>query len=141
MRRWRHWFAALLVVAGLWALVGWVRARAEAAPRLVVAETVWDFGEIGPRAVSHSFAFRNAGSAPLRLRAESYCSCTSVLLDRQVVAPGGTATVIVSFDPVAITTWQGPFEQEVLVLTNDPVQKDFRLTIKANVVPAWGSHP
>lgn len=92
-------------------------------PRLVVGDSIHNFGVMSPREVrSHVFRFRNEGQAPLNLTGTSTnCKCVSHTLSQTVLLPGEEGTLRL--------TWRGgDIEKDRLtarirIETNDP-EKD-----------------
>lgn len=71
-------------------------------PHLVLSVTEFDFGEIkqsGP-VVSKNFEVKNDGTEDVIIeKVLASCSCTNGKIDKEVIRPGETATLTVSFDP------------------------------------------
>ena len=88
-------------------------------PLAVIENHVHDFGNMQPfQKRQHRFVVRNDGTAPLTIRAgESSCKCTIGEVESDIVPPGGTSTVLLSWHT---TTETKLFAHEAEVLTNDP---------------------
>lgn len=94
----------------------------------------WDFGRIQERAgtVEHTFTYRNSGRIPFAIERVSVdCGCTTPIYGREMLVPGGEATITVRFDPKG---QEGPFEKRVRVTSKGGRNKNI-ITIKGIVVP------
>jgi hypothetical protein len=82
-----------------------------------------DFGTaiIGEKG-SHAFVVRNDGKFPLLLRkGETSCKCTVADLSEEAIPPGGSASIVVTWNAVApVASRQNRFRQVAFVHTNDP---------------------
>lgn len=99
--------------------------------------TTHDFGafdeDFGP--ASTEFRFVNEGSAPVTIvAARASCGCTTPKYPREAIAPGDTATVIVTYDPAGRP---GRFSKYVAVDISDNGRT--KLYVKGTVVGAAGS--
>ena len=95
--------------------------------------TACAFGTIreddGP--VSHRFILRNAGDKPFHIvGAHPTCGCTTATHSSQVIAPGDTASVLVTYNP---QRREGVFCQRVAVTTDSRSRINY-LFVKGNVV-------
>lgn len=88
--------------------------------------------------VSREVKVDNTGQAELVIEyISTSCGCTKATLEPMTVAPGGQATLTVTFDSGA----HGPEEngelvRQVFIASNDPMQPDVVLELTANVLPA-----
>ncbi len=101
-------------------------------PRIMFEKVIHDFGVISKReAVTTQFVFANNGKKDLHIRKIALnCSCAKAYSDSDVIKPGQSSNITVTFDP----STRGGFEQKVItVFSNDPVGKTQKLTIKATV--------
>ena len=107
--------------------------EAAAKPRAVVAQPIHDAGVVPTgEDVTHDFVIENQGEAPLEITdVRPACGCTVAQFDR-VIAPGASGKVHAVLDT---STFAGAIAKGVTVLTNDPAQPRFELTIKAQVQP------
>lgn len=101
-------------------------------PRLVLAHTSHDFGEVTQgKIVEHRFPFSNGGDAELRiLDVSTPCGCTVVLPDKTALAPGESSHIDVTYDSAARS---GDVERVVTVRSNDPVHPELTLHLHAKV--------
>jgi hypothetical protein len=94
-----------------------------------------DFGDLVPdMEVTHHYKLANSGDAPLHItRVTSSCGCTSSLAGKNLLEPGETTVVDVTFHTAGIS---GPASKSVEVMTDDPDQPKLLLTFQAVVGPA-----
>src|SRR5680860_52200 len=120
------------------------KAESEGTPKLKVAETRYDFGDISMKdgLATHNFVIENEGDGVLKFSAmETSCMCTSVILDVNgkrspkfgmagmgtnprgwsgEILPGESANLEVIFDPNAHgPEATGPITRVVTIETND----------------------
>lgn len=91
-----------------------------------------NFGRIEEAAgtVSHTFSFKNTGSAPLVINAVNVtCGCTTPTWNRAPVMPGKEGTITVAYDPEGRP---GVFDKPVSVIANIEGQRVV-LTLKGTV--------
>lgn len=126
-------FAATLLVAQEPA------AKPQPQPRASVAVSVHDAGSIGKgEKVSFDFVIQNEGDAELQiLEVVPSCGCTVASFDK-TIAPGASGKVHAEVDT---TSFLGPIAKSITVLTNDPANPRFQLTIQADVKPHVFAHP
>lgn len=123
----------LLVCSGLWAqlhaqikIVPRDRLEAMANPRLSPDSAYLHFDTrhiyadpLKETDMPVKFVYRmsNTGAAPVQMkRLVSTCSCASAVCDRNVVAPGDTAKITVTYDPKG---HPGRFERRIFVYTRE----------------------
>jgi hypothetical protein len=105
---------------------------AEGTPKIEAPAPAYDFGEVyrGIK-VEHVFRVRNAGSDTLRItNVRSSCGCTVALMDKKILAPGGTAQVKASFDS---ERFAGFVEKSIYVESDDPEKPITKLTLTGKV--------
>jgi hypothetical protein len=106
---------------------------ADAQPQITWLKTDHDFAtineELGP--VTCTYQYVNTGDSPLAItKARATCGCTSPTFDPAPLAPGDTATITVSFNPISRL---GRFDKKVYVDTNtDPSRST--LTLHGTVI-------
>ena len=123
-------FSIPVLLALLW-VTTMVAGRAEAQPGAVFSETVIDVGAVhkGERA-SYEFIVRNEGDQALQItEVKPSCGCTVAEYDK-TIQPGGTGKITAVVDT---TNFKGPIAKSVKVFTNDPVNPQINLVIKANI--------
>ena len=117
-----------------------------AAPRVVVEQPNYDFGEVVQgEPVSYIFRFQNNGDQILELgNVQTSCGCTAALLSTRRLAPGDNGELQVKFDS---SRFQGEVHKTISLETNDPQNQQvvFNLTgkvlVEVIVVPErinWG---
>jgi rhodanese-related sulfurtransferase len=98
-----------------------IPALVMAAPKIVVDQAVYDFGEIKEGTiVTHAFVIRNEGTDPLVFTRRPYssCGCTVAALPKEVLLPGESLELVATFDS---TGFGGRHvRKEIRVYTNDP---------------------
>jgi len=115
--------ALTLSLAG--AAPGQESRREAAAPRLTLAETEFDFGEVKAGAdAKHSFVVKNEGTADLIIHnVTPSCGCTATDFTR-VIPPGREGLVTLLFKTAG---YSGALTKTASVFTNDPQRPNFNL--------------
>ncbi len=108
------------------------REELEAAPKLSIETTTYDFGSIPQNEkVSTKFLFTNTGKSELNIRSvKTNCGCTVPQLEKESLSPGETGTIEVIFDPKGR---RGTQQKLITVFSNDPSEPTLRLIVKAKV--------
>ena len=108
-----------------------------AQPNIVVPETSYDFGRIGPKdIVERTFIVRNDGEAPLTIsRAYTTCGCTTAEFSASVIPPGKVATVNVVFDAGYHDAAGQTVRRGIIIENNDPNQSQSEIWVQAAVNP------
>ncbi len=110
-------------------------------PRLAIPELAdknytYHFGDIPPdRKVERIFTIVNKGTKDLVIQdVSSSCGCTAALVDKDTIPPGGSADILVTYDP-RVNKDQGRFiTRKVRIRSNDPVVPLAEFTVTANVL-------
>jgi hypothetical protein len=107
----------------------------DAQPNIVVLETRYDFGRIGPKdVVEKTFVIRNDGDAPLTIsRAYTTCGCTTAEFSASVIPPGKVATVKVVFDAGFHDAAGQTVRRGIIIENNDPDQSQTEIWVQAAV--------
>ena len=103
-----------------------------AKPIAVVPNKTHDFGMLDPHTTAtHSFNIRNEGEHPLALEVrETSCKCTVGNLGSDLLDPGQSTKITLTWN----TGYQADkYEQTATLVTNDPVKKLIKLTVKGEV--------
>ncbi len=110
----------------------WTADQISNAPDIQFSETSFDFGEVKEgEVVTHTFKVTNNGKSNLVLRrVRASCGCTASQPDRDVLAPGATANIPVSFNTRG---GNGRPIQSITVYSTDPRKSTMLLRISANV--------
>lgn len=124
----RNVLVALLLVIPVFAF---------AAPKIVVDEPVFDFGEVKEGTViTHTFVIRNEGTDPLVFTRKPYtsCGCTVAALPKEVLMPGEALELAATFDSSGFGGRH--VRKEIHVFTNDPQNPRLVLALVGYVRPA-----
>jgi hypothetical protein len=107
--------------------------QALAAPRVVVAETQHDFGEIfEDRQLSHTFVIKNSGDAALEIsKVDPDCACTVAKYERSI-PPGGQGEIHLGIKPYSVMR---QFRKETKIFVNDPERPEFTLALSGTAKP------
>lgn len=108
-----------VVVLGGWAGVGLAQGIPPAAPKVVLSQDSWNFGEVWhlekPRL---TIQIRNAGTADLRIEPiQSTCGCAVAHVQRDVLPPGESTFFHMRFDTKGK---QREVEATLIINSNDP---------------------
>jgi hypothetical protein len=141
-----YWIAVtLLVIAGVGFIV-WQTTQSdnfkpavEGAPRIEVLNRTVDHGDVQVNdRVTSAFEIKNVGDKNLHIRNQPYveiiqgCCPPQVKVSKQVVKPGETATVFMTYTMHA--GMDGPHEMLVHLNTNDPLEPETLFTAYSNWV-------
>ena len=128
----RIWTLAAAVAGLSAACERWGFAPPLQPPRLVFAETTYDFGRTPQgTAVTHTFAFRNAGGLDLRIdHLRTSCSCTAAVAPARPVSAGGEGAIEATFDT---RDDFGRRTRTITVYSNDPAQAVITLTLRGDI--------
>lgn len=102
-------------------------------PRISFDKLNHDFGKIKQgEIVNTEFIFTNTGKEDLNIRqAKTFCNCTSLNLEKDILKSGESAKIEVSFNTTDII---GNQQKSIVLFSNDPTGPTRVLTIKAKVV-------
>lgn len=111
-----------------------------AAPRIVFAEPVYDFGKVEQgEQVTHMFRFTNQGGQELRIESvKTSCGCTAAVISEDVILPGKEGTISATFDT---THFSGEKAKGITVYSNDPLQPVATLTLQGEITIEVGVEP
>lgn len=92
----------------------------------------FDFGRIpDDKPVSHVFTLVNNSGAELNITGKTNsCGCTSSEISKDVISPGGSIQVTVTFNPKG---YKGPESQYVYLNTDDQENPVYKFTVTADV--------
>lgn len=104
----------------------------ESAPKMVFDETSFNFGAITQgEKVNHSFKFRNEGKSDLVIRKiTTSCGCTAVNSKPDVIKPGESSSIDITFNSVDKTNRQN---KSITIICNDPKNSQQILHIVGDV--------
>lgn len=114
-------------------------AAAQTGPVLVIQQSILNAGIVPSGAqITQTFVLENRGDSDLEiLGVQADCGCTVVRFD-QLIVSGGRGEITAEVD---VSSFVGPIAKYVTVLTNDPVNPEVTLTIKAEVRPDVQAFP
>lgn len=104
----------------------------DAKPMAVIKNRIHDFGMLDPHTTtSHAFDVSNEGQHPLTLSvSQTSCKCTVGKLDQEIVMPGETTKVTLTWN----TGYQTDhYEQTATLTTNDPLQRSISLKVQGEI--------
>lgn len=107
---------------------------ASAQPKLIIeGGKKFDLGTIySSQPAKHIVTLRNEGTDTLVVsELSATCGCTGTMLSNDHIAPGGTGSIAISFDP---RKFSGKVEKALSFRTNDPNANRNHLSFTANVV-------
>lgn len=99
-----------------------------------------DFGKVmdTKQPLICKFDFKNTGPGKLVISAiNTGCGCTAAKLAKQEFEPGEGDAIEITYNPKST----GKASRQITVVTNDPANPNFQLTISANVVPIVEARP
>lgn len=105
---------------------------AEGTPRISFTQESYDFGNVlQGKVVESTFTFENRGIADLLIKeVTTSCGCTAALVSSNVIKPGETGQIKVSYDSQGRA---GKVSRTITIVSNDPVEPIKELTITATV--------
>ena len=109
-------------------------------PKAVCDEATHEFGTMAANSSGrHVFTIRNEGEAPLKIKQGlKSCKCTKAEKKEEVIAPGGSCEIPVTWDMREIDE---NFSQVIHFHTNDPEEMTITLTVQGRVAPPVIVHP
>lgn len=116
-------------VVAFWSVAAW------ADPKITFPNSPWDFGEmLQQQKASHQFEIHNAGTDTLFISSvKPSCGCTSAPLTKDVVAPGESIWLDVTFDS---KRFSGSVTKTVVVMCNDPENPRPEIVFSARIETA-----
>ena len=104
-------------------------------PKIEITPASYDFGNIPYEKVEYAFTVKNTGNAPLKIRGVSTsCGCTKAAIESELVQPGKTTNLQVSYDPNSMGgDANGNVLRMVYVKSNDPKQPEIEVKITAKL--------
>lgn len=109
----------------------------ESGPHIVIDPATHDFGRVKFGDVpEYTFAVKNSGDQILEIKSvTTSCACTKGEMEEMSIAPGGTANLVVSFDPAVHgdDTDMGELTRTIYLSTNDSNQEEVEAKIYAEV--------
>jgi len=108
---------------------------AEGTPRINFIQDSYNFGRVlQGKTVEYTFTFENRGTDDLLIKeVTTSCGCSAALVSANVIKPGETGQIKVSYDSQGRA---GKVSRTISVVSNDPVESIKELTITAMVDPS-----
>jgi len=102
------------------------------APRIDCPIPLLDFGQVAnENVIVREFRIRNTGGADLAIdKVRTSCGCTATEMARTTIPPGGQEPLRVRFK---VGQRRGQQTKYIYVLSNDPLQPSYRLTLTGKV--------
>ncbi len=110
------------------------------AAKIEVEANVYDLGLIASDTIAHGqLKVYNRGKVPLKISGiDTQCPCTMGFLPKEI-EPGGEAIMEITVDP---NLMQGFYSEKFLTIkSNDPVNRHFRVKVRASVSPEIAIEP
>lgn len=102
--------------------------------QLTIEPSVFDFGTVSDKTEA-TFIMSNEGGSLLEiLGVSTSCGCTTAWFDQDVLMPGTTGVLHVSFDPSVHEGIEGEVIRQIYVRSNDPEQPELTIELRATVV-------
>lgn len=90
-------FLLILICIAIFAL----SACAKKTPRIVVEPASQELGEVPQQKIELTYTVRNEGESELQiLKISTSCDCTKATIDQDQIAPGQSAVLTVTLDPI-----------------------------------------
>jgi len=129
-------FIAFAIYGYLNAIPG-IEDSAEEYPKIEAAPESFDFGEIDYGQIAeHTFKIKNSGNEVLEIkRIATSCACTSAEIEKEILNPGEETNLFVKYDTGLMTGAHAKGNQEriIYIKSNDPINPQIEITIKAYV--------
>ena len=105
---------------------------AKGQPKIEVENPVLDFGKTGPsKKHKGQYKFKNIGTATLKIKeVKPTCGCQIVKLTKKIYEPGESGTINLTFTS---PSHEGSVSKYLYIISNDPENPRFELTVKATV--------
>ena len=105
------------------------RTKQKQAPLAFTEAPAYDFGKaLGGSHIKHTFTIKNIGQKPLQiLSVTETCACTASVLSQDEIPPGSTGSISTV---LTVPSGNQHVNENLLVLTNDPVQSTITLSLK-----------
>ncbi|MBU3942997.1 DUF1573 domain-containing protein [Patescibacteria group bacterium] len=130
-------FFLAFITYGYFKSVPGVEKLGERYPIIEASPIFFDFGEVQyGELAQHTFVVKNSGNEALEIkRLSTSCACTSAEIEKEIINPGEEVNLLVKYDTGLMTGPHGMGDQEriIYIKTNDPVNPQIEVTIKAYV--------
>ncbi len=107
-----------------------------ALPDLAKTNYVYDFGDVPPDQIQETMiTIQNKGTKDLQIKSvRASCGCTAANTGEDVIPPGGTTQLRVTYDPTYNNDAGKQITRQVIIESNDPAAPTVEFTIRANVL-------
>ena len=132
-----------VIIFIVFAIYGYFKAipgigdSAEKYPAIEAVPDFFDFGEIEyGKIAEHAFKVKNSGDEVLEIkRLSTSCACTSAEIGKEKLNPGEETDLFVKYNTGLMTGAHAKGDQEriVYIKSNDPINPQIEITIKAYV--------
>lgn len=122
------------------ATLGLTFAAQAAQPKITLSTELWDFGDVWyGQKLNSSVTIKNEGDEALKInRVRASCGCTAGQAKKNILQPGESTEVAVSFDS---KKRQGQVNTQVNIFSNDPDRPQSTIYLKGFVKRAVGINP
>lgn len=112
--------------------VGYTEAQKKASPNATFEKTVYNFGKLEKgQKVSYKFKVTNTGMSELKISGIlAGCGCVTYTISKESIKPKESAVLDLIYTPKSL----GDIEDVVTITSNDIVNKNIQVKLKANVV-------
>jgi len=109
-------------------------------PRIVCDEPLYDFGTADSQStIEHTFVIRNTGDTTLEIsNVRPACGCTLANISEKIVPPGGESQITAR---LSLQGRNGPQSKPITILSNDPQNPEYRVTLAGTVAAAINVTP
>ena len=109
-------------------------------PRIVCDEPLYDFGTADSQStIEHTFVIRNAGDTTLEIsNVRPACGCTLANISEKMIPPGGESQITAR---LSLQGRNGPQSKPITILSNDPQNPEYRVTLAGTVATAINVTP
>ena len=116
------------------------RAKQKHAPLAFSNTPEYNFGKVlGGSKIEHTFTVKNIGKKPLKiLSVKETCVCTAFVLSQDEIPPGKTGSISTV---LTVPSGNKRVQENLLVLTNNPVQSMLTLTLKGEAFTPLKTFP
>ena len=116
------------------------RGNLKQVPLAFTESPTFDFGKvIGGSKIKHTFSIKNIGQKDLKIiSVTETCACTASVPTRSEILPGKTGKISVI---LTVPDSNGTIEENIFVLTDDPIQNTLVLTLKGEAFTPLKTFP
>ena len=143
MTKFKYSLIIFVIVFIVFAIYGYFKAMpgledsTEKYPEIEAVPEFFDFGEIDYGQIAeHTFKIKNSGNEVLEIkRISTSCACTSAEIGKEILNPGEEVDLFVRYNTGLMTGAHAKGDQEriIYIKSNDPINPQIEVTIKAYV--------